>query len=55
METEVGSRKSEVDLRDTLFWLISQNKFKIVLVIALNVLHLPLDIAGWSSGSSLGS
>jgi hypothetical protein len=30
---------------------VKQNILEIVLVFALNVLHLPLDIAGWSSGS----
>jgi len=31
--------------------VLNQNKFKIVLVIGPYIVHLPLDIAGWSSGS----
>jgi hypothetical protein len=39
------------------FALLMFNNFKInnILVIDLYILNLPLDIAGWSSGSSLGS
>ena len=55
MKPEDGSRKTEVYLRTSDSGPIKQNNFKFVLPIALNILHLPLDIAGWSSGSSLGS
>jgi hypothetical protein len=51
MKAEVGRQKLIFGLQSSDFRLISQNKYKIILVTAFNVLHLPLDIAGWSSGS----
>ena len=55
MNSVVGSKKSLQYLPLRLPTSDFNKINKIVLVIGMNILLLPLDIAGWSSGSSLGS